>query len=206
MNHKEETVFERVFTAVIGDAEKVKESAESHVSQIRWRWAQGLQAVSVSMASSAVPGVSLALTLPSLVFTYRKMAHTAWGIGYHLGVKLDPLDDILRITELWATKSGRDLSAAGAPLVRAGLGVGLTLSSELLVKLLTTKLEAPLLETVKHNLKGLSTLFVSKVNEEASKQGISRAIPFVAPVVSGALTARMMYNFGQCATIYYESR
>ncbi|MEU7723867.1 hypothetical protein AB0B78_01175 [Streptomyces sp. NPDC040724] len=200
IQRRAEKLFPKVFVAITGDAELVTKSADEF-SMTSWRWYQGTQATVVAAGSSLIPGVAKIPALAgSLIFTYRKMAHTAWGIGHHLNVSLDPMDDVLVITGLWTGAIKKDVLGAmafGVPLVAGALSAVGKIPKE-----------AAIVHLMKTNYPSFARMWGEKIAEDTAKQSLARRLapPLSGMALSGGLTAYGMSEFGKCATTYYESK
>lgn len=147
-----------------------------------------------------IPGVAkLPAMAGSLVFTYRKMAHTAWGIGHHLNASIDPMDDVLIVTGQWTGAIKEDALSA--------MSFGVPLAATALTAAGSINKEAAIIHLLKQNYPGFARMWGEKMAEEAAKQSAIRlAAPAGLAALSGGLTAYAMSQFGKCATAYYEEK
>jgi hypothetical protein len=198
-------LFPKLFMGILGDADKVAKKADAFTSAVQWRWWQNIQAGGVAVGSGLIPGAGVVATPASMVFTYRKMAHTAWGIGHHLDAEIEPLDDMLLITGLWSGVVKREaltVARFAVPLMTtAAIGLaGVAIQAKNAGMPVT---ELAIRELIK---KYLPELFGRKVAEEGAKQVTSRVIPLIGPAISGGFTLYSMSTFATKATEFYTRK
>ncbi|MFE6166215.1 hypothetical protein ACFQ7F_45835, partial [Streptomyces sp. NPDC056486] len=179
LQEKAEELFPKVFLVVTGEAAHVVKRADGFSSPTTWRWYQGTQAVAGATVASMIPGVAkLPAMAGSLVFTYRKMAHTAWGIGHHLNASIDPMDDVLVITGRWTGAIKKDALSAvsfGVPLAATALTAAGSIDKE-----------AAIVHLLKENYPGFARMWGEKIADEAAKQSMTRlAVPVGFAALSG---------------------
>ncbi|MFF3331054.1 hypothetical protein ACFYWX_16035 [Streptomyces sp. NPDC002888] len=184
-------VFTTIVLGIVGEADQVIKEVEEFQSVTTWRWYQGTQATAMTVGSAALGPVGVGTVLLDVGFSYRKMAHTAWGIGHLMGSEVDPLDDLFAVTGLWAGVIGGEMAS--------------TMSGTLQV-----------LETAAKPMSALAALAAAfpevaeavsaKVLSEAGKRTANRFVPLIGPLVGGALTVHSLHRFGDCAIDYYARK
>jgi hypothetical protein len=207
MELSSEVLFPKMFMGILGDAAKVAKKADAFASAVRWRWWQNIQAGGFAVGSSLIPVTGFVTTPASMVFTYRKMAHVAWGIGYYLNAEIEPLDDVLLITGLWSGAVKREALSVGrfsAPILSTA-AVGL---AGVAVHAFNAKAvdELAIKELIKKYLPRFGEHLGRKLAADGAKQATSRAVPLIGPVVSGGLTLYSMSGFATKATEFYTRK
>ena len=202
------TLFPKLLLGIVGDADEIMKKADGWDSATQWRWWQNTQATAGAVVSGVVPFPYVLATTPaSMLFTYRKMAHVAWGIGKDLNAHIEPLDDMLLITGIWAGGiKTASLTAArfATPIVSGALvsyaGVALAAAA----KQVPVK-EIAIRKIIEKAFPELSKTVAIKIGQEGGKQFTIRVIP-LGGFISGGMTLASMTSFSRSATVYYSKK
>jgi len=97
-----------IIQKILGDYQKVAKLAQEASSTKKWRARQTAKTVTL-MVFAAFPPLIIAVpaSLLGYVYTIRKMAHVAWGVGARMAAGqdsavIDPEADLIAIIALWA--------------------------------------------------------------------------------------------------------
>lgn len=218
-----ENLLPKLILGLIGDSDEIVKKANKWDSVILWRWWQNAQATGIAVASGTVPfPYALASTPASMLFTYRKMAHVAWGIGNDLNVPIEPLDDMLQITSNWIGHRKRpspagqrtDRTTAPHPAKEAAkfaTGILATFTGYAKVTVDAAAKGIPAEEVaikaiIEKAFPGLSKQFAITMGREGGKQATVRLVPILGGVVSGGMTLAAMTSFSRSANDFYTER
>lgn len=191
-------VFTTIVLAVVGEAEHVIKEAAEFGSVTTWRWYQGSQATAVTVGSTALGPVGVGTVLFDVGFSFRKMAHTAWGIGHLMGSEVDPLDDLFAVTGLWSGVIARETAWT--------VGKAKSVTLDALEPLRTAAGAKLALHALERAFPQVAEAAGTKAVQEAGKQTVNRFVPLIGPVLGGALTAHALHRFGDCAIGYYAGK
>lgn len=211
----EEEVGRRRFPAIVqqvlGDYPTVAKKAQAASSTKAWRAKQTAQVVPL-MVAVACPPLVIAVpgSLLGYVFTVRKMAHVAWGVGVQMAVGqdsavIDPEIDLIAIMALWAGAT-RDQVKEAVHAVKPYAPYAWKATWQ------ATKAVAALRDDSigAQLLKQLGKQISQKINRKLLRKIFTARIGGVIPVAgvafNGTVSWTLMHQFGKYAELYYADK
>lgn len=173
---------------VLGEFDDVHRRAKTYSSGLTWSRSQCAQAAGVMMAAAVPPPmIAVPAALAASVFTLRKMAHAAWGIGALSGAAVDPLVDLLAILELWIGRPRQDVLRIADTVRHNAPGVTTLIALEPVL----SKFSPRLLETAAARM---------------LRYRLPSGVPVAGALLAGGLTWYGVRSYGSCARDFYDQR
>lgn len=214
---------------VLGDYQKVAKLAQEASSTKKWRARQTAKTVTLMVLAACPPLViAVPASLLGYVYTIRKMAHVAWGVGARMAAGqdsavIDPEIDLIAIMALWAGatldqvkkavrvvgpyawKATRKATMAVAALREDSIG------GAYILKALGHQHPASDAHSAASNvLSRLPSSIREKINRKLFKEiftwRLGGVIPVAGPVFNGAVSWTLMHQIGKYAEQYYADK